>query len=335
MTSPDTTNNTPQPFQDDPYRPVPMGPVEDLFALLAPKLQQLPEESQRIFHGRGQTHPPFASVVIDWHPPVLFVQLFKEIDDQWIEALVASLLTLPVFQEEHTKAKALLVQKRFVKPAETTCHWGEIPNECYALEDGLRYQLNLLGHQNIGFFMDMRNGRRWLQERVAGKKVLNLFAYTCSFSVVAMAAGAAKVVNVDMSRSALRTGEANHQHNGQSLDDVIMMGHDIFRSWGKIKRFAPYDVIIADPPSHQRGSFIAKRDYGRLIQRLPDLLKEGGELLSCLNAPNLAPSFLLSLAEERCPTLTFQERLPVPDDFPDRHPDRSLKAMHFIKEIQG
>ena len=48
--------------------------------------------------------------------------------------------------------------------------------------------------------------------------------------------------------------------------------HDIFSTWGKITRSGPYGLVIVDPPSYQKGSFVATKDYARLMRRLPDLL---------------------------------------------------------------
>ena len=88
----------------------------------------------------------------------------------------------------------------------------------------------------------MRLGRQWVQERSQGKRVLNLFAYTCGFSVAAKAGGANQVVNVDMAKGALSRGRDNHRLNEHDMSDVTFMGYDIFRSWGKITKYGPYDL---------------------------------------------------------------------------------------------
>ena len=86
--------------------------------------------------------------------------------------------------------------------------------------------------------------------------VLNLFAYTCAFSVVALQAGARLVVNVDMGQGTMATGQQNHQINGITAGASFLV-HDIFKAWGKINRSGPYGLVIVDPPSYQKGSFIA------------------------------------------------------------------------------
>ncbi len=105
-----------------------------------------------------------------------------------------------------------------------------------------------------------------------GLKVLNLFAYTCAFSVVALQGGAKQVVNVDMSHGAMATGQQNHQLNG------ITTGRQLFgarhlQQLGQDHPQRPYGLVIVDPPSYQKGSFVATKDYARLMRRLPDLLR--------------------------------------------------------------
>ena len=92
--------------------------------------------------------------------------------------------------------------------------------------------------------------------------MLNLFAYTCAFSIAALAGGARQVVNNDMSRPSLDWGRENHQRNGQDLRSVSMLPHNLFKSWWKIRSLGPYGLIIIDPPTYQRGSFDAEKDYG-------------------------------------------------------------------------
>jgi 23S rRNA (cytosine1962-C5)-methyltransferase len=175
----------------------------------------------------------------------------------------------------------------------------------------------------------MAAGRRWVREHVKpGGKVLNLFAYTCAFSVVALQAGAAAVVNVDMASGALATGRGNHELNGVKAR-AQFLAHDIFNSWGKLTRGGPYDLVVCDPPSFQKGSFVATKDYARLARRLPTLLAPGGHALLCLNAPELGEAFLRDVMAEHAPALQFIERVANPAVFEDVSPDRSLKVLAY------
>jgi 23S rRNA (cytosine1962-C5)-methyltransferase len=159
--------------------------------------------------------------------------------------------------------------------------------------------------------------------------VLNLFAYTCGFSVAAMAGGADGVVNLDMSKGALRRGQRNHQLNSHDMRGIRFLPHDLFRTWGKLKKAGPYELVVIDPPSFQRGSFVATNDYQRVLRRLPELLAPQAQLLICLNDPNIGVDFLIELMVEHCPQARFVERLANPDSFPERDPNSGLKVLRF------
>jgi 23S rRNA (cytosine1962-C5)-methyltransferase len=196
-------------------------------------------------------------------------------------------------------------------------------------EQGSAYRVQVLTGQNHGLFLDMAEGRRWVRQHAAqrpGLQVLNLFAYTGAFSVVALQAGARRVVNVDMSPGALGIARQNHARNGVTAG-AAFLAHDIFNSWGKLTRGGPYDLVILDPPSYQKGSFVAAKDYARLARRLPDLLAPGGHALVCLNAPEIGPAFLHDTLQAEAPALRFVQRLANPPAFADVSADRSLKVL--------
>jgi 23S rRNA (cytosine1962-C5)-methyltransferase len=208
---------------------------------------------------------------------------------------------------------------------------GSVPEPHVVTEGSTRFRVHVLKGQNHGLFLDMAQGRRWVREHAtakAGLKVLNLFAYTCAFSVVALQAGARQVTNLDMSHGALAIGQQNHQLNGIT-SGAGFLAHDIFTTWGKITRGGPYDLIIVDPPSYQKGSFVATKDYARLMRRLPDLLEVGGHALLCLNAPELGMAFLQDQMQALAPSLVFVQRVQNPPVFADVSDERSLKALVY------
>ncbi len=242
----------------------------------------------------------------------------------WLDALIAALgdkLT-PSYD-------CLVVQHRYLPNAPSEVPLGQLPEQVYAQRGALRFHLHLARQQNAGFFLDMEPGRQWLEQQAPGKRVLNLFAYTCAFSVVAVAAGADKVVNVDMSSPSLNTGRANHQLNGLDKNRSEFLAEDILKSWGRIKKRGPYDLVIIDPPSYQKGSFIATKDYAKVVRRLPELMPEGGLVLACLNAPELSEDYLKQQFEEQCPGAVFVERLTPSADFPDVDPQQQLKLLVY------
>lgn len=292
----------------------------------APKPNQR-RESRRLFHGRGHVYPGLEWCLVDDFYPVILVTLFANPGDEFIatitERVEAKNQKVPV-----DGRRSLVVQKRYIKPPEINWQVGQLPETVFAVREPYRFHVSL-ERQNTGFFLDMEPGRQWLEEVCPGKKVLNLFAYTCAFSVVGIGAGANGVVNVDMSRGALSQGRENHRLNEQSTQSVAFMPLDILKSWSRIKKSGPFDVIIIDPPSFQKGSFVASRDYQKIIRRLDSLSTEKCDVLLCLNAPELPESFLHDLMHEYASHWRFCRRLSMPPVFNDVDLDRQLKLLHY------
>lgn len=297
-------------------------------------LQSPPEETRRLFHGRGRCWPGLEQLTVDWLQGVVLVSLFKEPDAAALQALKALLINLaqtPVWQA--SGAHTLVLQHRYTLQSDTEWLVGEAIDEWTLTEGGLRYRVDLGRKQNNGLFLDMRYGREWVKAHAQGKRVLNLFAYTCGFSVAAIEGGAEHVVNLDMSRAALSRGRDNHRLNGHDMSKVTFLGHELFKSWGKVKSTGPYDLVIIDPPSFQKGSFLLTKDYQRVVRRLPELLSENGLVLACMNDPSLGSDFLIGGVTEHAPGLRFDQRLANPPEFPDADPECGLKALVFRQGV--
>jgi 23S rRNA (cytosine1962-C5)-methyltransferase len=294
---------------------------------------ELPDEARRLFHGRGRQWPGLEQITVDWLQGVLLVALFREPEAEQLAELKRMLLQFAASPAwTHSGARHLLLQQRYRSDSATEYLVGEAIERGEVAEGGLRYLLDFGRKQNCGLFLDMRLGRQWLREQAAGKRVLNLFAYTCGFSVAAIAGGAERVVNLDMSRPALSRGRDNHRLNGHDLSRVSFLGHDLFNSWGKLRKDGPFDLIIIDPPSLQKGSFVLTRDYAKIMRRLPELLVPGGRVLACCNDPAIGPGFLIDEMAREAPALQFVERLANPPEFADIDPDAGLKVLLFRRD---
>lgn len=293
----------------------------------------LPTDAQRIFHGRGGLHPGCEQWALDAYPPVLVLTCFQPVADATL-ATVGTALAARWEQIAPGQPLNWVFQCRAEGQTDTRLMAGTVPDPHVVTEAGTQYKVHVLRGQNHGLFLDMAEGRRWVRQHVAAHpktyafKVLNLFAYTCAFSVVALQAGAKQVVNVDMGQGALAIGQQNHRLNGFNTG-ASFLAHDIFKTWGKITRGGPYDLVIVDPPSYQKGSFVATKDYARLVRRLPELLAPEGHALVCLNAPELDTAFLQTHLQEQAPTLRFVQRLPNPATFADASPERALKVLLY------
>ncbi|MCE7564734.1 methyltransferase domain-containing protein [Aliivibrio fischeri] len=311
--------------------------LDTLFTHLEEQLNNPPSELRRLFHGRGQCFEGLEQITVDWlqekeSTGQLVVALFKEQTPEFVEQLVVKLNKLAETSLwKVANGTSILLQHRYQEFAPTQVVWGEENTFPVVEESNLKYQLELKKNQNMGIFLDMRYGRKWVQTHSEGKSVLNLFAYTCGFSVAAIAGGATQVVNLDMAKASLGRGRDNHRLNQHDLSKVKFLGHDIFKSWGKIKKLGLYDLIIIDPPSFQKGSFALTKDYQKILRRLPSLLTETGEVLACVNSPAVSTDFLIDGMAEEAPELKFVERLDNPPEFSDINPESGLKVMRFTR----
>ncbi|OEF07334.1 class I SAM-dependent methyltransferase [Vibrio genomosp. F10] len=300
------------------------------FEHIESELAQAPNELRRLFHGRGHNWQGLEQMTCDWLQGQMIVSLFKSVDDAFLMSLKNGLLAFTQTSPWLEKSgSCIVVQHRYTDGAPSEVLVGELESKPVVTESELKYQLDIGRNQNFGLFLDMRLGREWVKERSEKKNVLNLFAYTCGFSVAAIEGGATKVVNVDMSKSSLSKGRENHRLNEHDARSVNYLGYDIFKSWGKIKKMGQYDLIIIDPPSFQKGSFALTKDYKKILRRLPDLLTEGGEVLACVNSPVVNSEFLVDSMKEEAPSLSFQYRLDNPPEFIDTDPEACLKALVF------
>lgn len=288
------------------------------------KLAELetPQTARRLFHGRGHCFPGLEDLTVDYFAGHLLVGCFSA--DAHAARELARLLAVTF---EGMAGVGVQVRKGRQTQGEVIA--GEMPDELEVVEAGLRYLVQPMRNQNVGLFLDMAPLRTWVREHGRGRNVLNLFAYTCAFSVAAIAGDARQVVNNDMSRPALNWGERNHQCNNHDLRRVRMLPHNVFKSWWKIRQFGPYDLVIIDPPTNQRGSFNAEKHYHSLLKRLPELCTSGADVIACLNSPFLNTDFIPQLMARWAPDCRLQGTLPVSADFPDQFPDRGLKLSHF------
>jgi 23S rRNA (cytosine1962-C5)-methyltransferase len=283
------------------------------------------DEARRLFHGRGQCFVGYDDLVIDYFPPAAMVILYRRRPQLWLDNLARLLDTiLP------NKPQAILLQERFLPGGPSRLLQGTLPVSLDAREAGLAFRLRLGEAQNIGFFPDMAPGRKLVRERTAGKRVLNLFAYSCSFSVAALAGGATQVVNLDMNRGALELGKLNHRINGIDLRKASFLPLEFFRSVSKLRKLGLFDLVICDPPASQGKSFTAERHWPKLIRSLPELVSPGGEVLACLNAPDLGPDYLDGLFTTYIPASEKLGLFTPGEDFPEARAECGV-SLHLYR----
>ncbi len=214
---------------------------------------------------------------------------------------------------------------------------GEAPEELVITEEGLRVRLEPRHPRNVGLFLDtrvlranLRAGEDDAQIRAAagGARVLNLFCYTGSLGLAALAGGATSVAQVDISARYLDWARANTRLNALPEDSCrfVRMDSERYLDWA-LRKGLRFDRIILDPPVFSRFDgkvFRWADDYFRLAAKCATLLAPRGVLHAITNYAGIRPAVF---AQEL--TRTFREagvgaappqRVPLPADY-DLPPD--------------
>ena len=164
---------------------------------------------------------------------------------------------------------------------------GESKNELVVHENGLKFIVNLSDYLDTGLFLDHRITRQMVKEQSDGKRVLNLFSYTGSFSVYAAAGEASKVVSVDLSKTYLNWAQKNMNLNFPDLANHELVHADV-KQYLKTVGEKSFDLIIMDPPTFSNSKrmedfFDVQKDHVELINDCMKSLANGGVLFFSTN----------------------------------------------------
>jgi 23S rRNA (cytosine1962-C5)-methyltransferase len=201
---------------------------------------------------------------------------------------------------------------------------GEMPRQHTSVvhEERLCYEIDFLGGYSCGLFLDQRANRSWLRASNVGN-MLNIFSYTCSFSVAA-AAGGARTISIDLSKTALERGRRNFALNRLSLEGHRFIPDDAFDVLPRLaRRGEKFNAIVLDPPTFSRGRngriFRAERDYGRLIEMAFACAAPGTVILLSTNCLKLDALQLRALGSRHVPAPVTFFALPALPDIPAGH----------------
>lgn len=187
-------------------------------------------------------------------------------------------------------------------------------------EQGLMFWVNLDAYLDTGLFLDHRHTRHMIRARAAGKRFLNLFAYTGSFTAYAAAGGAIASTTVDMSNTYQDWSRRNFELNGLDLTVHRLVRADVFHYLAAAaERRERYDLIVMDPPSFSnskkmQGVLDVQRDHAELIEACLALLTDNGELFFSNNRRG----FRLDTAALSGHDIRDISRQTVPEDFSNK-----------------
>ena len=199
-------------------------------------------------------------------------------------------------------------------------------------EAGLAFEVNLSDYLDTGLFLDHRVTRSLVRAEATGKRMLNLFCYTGSFSVYAAAGGARETVSVDLSNTYLDWTRANLARN-EFMDasrhrTVRDDARDFLLHRGRRGEPA-FDLVVVDPPTFSRSAksespFDIERDHADLLERVAENVSSQGVVYFSTNFRRF------HLATERLAERYVIREITartLPEDFRDRRPHRAWRLV--------
>ncbi|AGT44353.1 class I SAM-dependent rRNA methyltransferase [Treponema pedis] len=207
--------------------------------------------------------------------------------------------------------------------------YTELPSsfsEVIICENGIKYSVDFINGQKTGFFLDQKYNRLAVSSLARGKRVLECFTHTGSFTLNAIAGGAEAVTAIDISASALETAKKNAALNSvlNAEEKIIFVKADVFNlltalvenktgtDWDTVRKNGPYDMIILDPPAFAKHRNVRDRGlkgYGEINKKAMQLLPRGGYLATASCSRFISEDDFTSMLFETAKTVNRRLRI--------------------------
>ena len=303
------------------------------FAARTPMLNEAHDSAMRLFNGFTEGQPDLvvdlygATTIIHNYadPPAEGTAMVAECQDlllahlPWLRTMLLKTRNSALQEERHGK---LL--------------FGDTVDQ-QVCEHGVHYALDPMMSRDAGLFLDTRLLRAWALRELAGKTVLNTFAYTGSLGVAALAGGAARVLQLDHNGAFLKVAKASYALNGFPVEKQDFLLGDFFIWLGRLKKAGErFDCIFLDPPffsSGQGGTVDMVNNSARLINKVRPLLRDGGRLVTINNALFVSGQTYMDTLLALCADgyMKVTELIDVPPDFtgyPDTRSGSPITDLH-------
>ncbi|HTX89608.1 MAG TPA: class I SAM-dependent methyltransferase [Anaerolineales bacterium] len=270
----------------------------------------------RLFNGFTEGCP---DLVVDLYASTLVIHNYAEIPEQGTQLVREAQALL---QAELPWLKAGILKTRNGPSAgekRGRLLFGDSPDD-RILENGVWYALDLTMNRDASLYLDTRGLRSWALRNLAGKAVLNTFAYTGSLGVAAQAGGAARVAQADLNRRFLDLAKTSYTLNGFPIRKADFLTGDFFDLVARLKRARErFDCVFVDPPffSATPKGTVDLSNSARLINKVRPLIEDGGRLVAINNALYVSGREYMNSLETLCVDgyLRVAELIPVSEDF--------------------
>lgn len=265
---------------------------------------------------------PAFPLAIDWYEGDVHAQIFARKGQEPLDEAEEKAIGEAILEALEIPAEALAYKtrkrQRGLAQYEKT---GQHRRPRVVNEGGLRFEVDLHSHLDSGLFLDHRETRSLIRQRADGRHMLNLFAYTGSFTVYGAAGGALSTTSVDLSNTYQTWTQRNLALNGLTGDEHRLQRADVFEYLERaLRERRLFGLIVLDPPSFSNSKKMleildVQRDHKRLVEACLELLTPNGELYFSTNRRRfkLDPELAALPGGEEITSRT------LPDDF-KRHP---------------
>ena len=292
----------------------------------APLLKNLEASKTNTYRAFRGAADGIEGLIIDKFGSVLWVQWREnQCPLQWEETKTFFQAVFPFLQSELEIQSVYL--KRYIADrskglSEQESEWvlGEKVASVTASENATAFKILPEETQSPGLFLDQRNNREWVLKNSKEKRVLNLFAYTGAFSVMAAKGGAREVVTVDTSKKALEIARENFTLNQLTIEPHRFYVTGALTFLRKAKKLGEkYDLVLLDPPVFSRskvdGVFSLKEDLKECIQLCAEATVSEGSFFFSTNWQQKEPTKLKQELEVLLPNWKHETVPIIPEDF--------------------
>lgn len=223
----------------------------------------------------------------------------EEEEKQWLKEMSAAAAKVLAIPETNIILKTRKKQTENKKRAQYEKQENEVSVKGTVFEQGQLFYVNLSDYIDTGLFFDHRPIRAMVRQQAQGKRVLNLFSYTSSFSVYAAEGKASFIESVDLSNTYTEWSKNNMALNGFEGDrysfisaDVIQYLYDREKEADHNSEFKKFDLIVLDPPTFSNSKktdtmLDINRDWCELVRLCSRILTEDGILYFSTNSRKL------------------------------------------------
>lgn len=223
-------------------------------------------------------------LIVDRYDDFLVLQVMTAGMEIWRETVTDALIELTNIKNIYERSDVDVRKLEGLAPRIGRMSGKEPPKLIEITENEMKFLVDIKGGQKTGFYLDQRANRHIIGAYAQGKSILNCFAYTGGFTVLALINGAQSVVSIDSSQPALNLAQENVMINGLDSDLCQWKCADVFQELRTMRdKGEKFDLVILDPPkfaptvSHAQSAARGYKDINLLAFKL---LKEGGRLMT-------------------------------------------------------